>query len=263
MNTPILILIVTAVLLVVFVVLYLTVISPAAQARNKLRRQARLDFQNARGTVHLKLMREAYDRHSQAHTQCQLSLDKAKRRKADVEARQGSELRKALEAHILQTRLREIAGIGETLAGQLRWHAQTHEGLDSLCAASQHVPGIGPTRQAAIDSWVTRYRMQMPALLTTEFPGKAAIVQKTTAELAEIGGGIEKLTAEEAVIAARLDRLRAEREPLERVTSATFYRAIRNPGSMPEDAERYLRGAFAEWEPVPDWFKDIVQGVAD
>lgn len=88
MNTAILIVIVQAGLLVICGVLYFAVLSPAAQERIKLRRQAKLDFRNARGAVHLKLMREANNRILQAQRHCRSSLDEARKRQTDIEARQ-------------------------------------------------------------------------------------------------------------------------------------------------------------------------------
>jgi hypothetical protein len=263
MNTTILITIVLVGLLVVSGVLYFAALSPAAQERTKLRRRAGLDFRDARGATHLKLMREARERHLQAQKRCQSALDEAKKHQADVEARQTDDLRRALVDHILQTRLREIPGIGQALAGQLRWHAQNHGGLHSLRSASQHVTGIGETRQAAIDHWVAGCEVQMPTLLAEDFPGKADIQRRATADLAAIIPEIEKLTVEQTTIAARLDRLRSEIDPLEHVTPHAIYSVLHEPGSMSDVVERYLRGAFAEWEPVPDWFKEIVEGVSD
>jgi hypothetical protein len=57
--------------------------------------------------------------------------------------------------------------------------------------------------------------------------------------------------------------LQAEIESLAQVTSNAFYRALQSPDNFSEAVEHYLRGVFAEWEPVPDWFREIVEGVSD
>ena len=31
---------------------------------------------------------------------------------------------------------------------------------------------------------------------------------------------------------------------------------------MSDDVELYLRGVFVKWDPVPDWFREIVEGVS-
>jgi len=244
------------------VVSYLLALSPAAQKRNKLNKQAKLDFKSARGAVHLELMREANKRNLQELHRCRSALDGARKRKADIEARRDHELRRTLEAHILQTRLREIPGIGQALAGQLQYLAQANGGLHALRLASGRVYGIGETRQASIDIWVAACEAQMPTLLAGEFPGKADIQRKATTDLAAVGVEIDKLTAQANAITARLDRLRVEIEPLAQITPAAFYRTLCGSESLPESVERYLRGAFAEWEPVPEWFKEIVGGVS-
>jgi len=245
------------------VVSYLLALSPAAQKRNKLNKQAKLDFKSARGTVHLELMREANRRNLQELDRCRAALDGARRRQADIEARRDHELRQTLEAYILQTRLREIPGIGQALAEQLRFLAQRDGGLRALRSASNRVYGIGETRQAAIDLWVAGCETQMPILLTGDFPGKADAQKRYTTALATSSAETGKLTAQVKMISTRLDRLRIEIEPLAQVTPAAFYRALSGSESLPENAERYLRGAFAEWEPVPEWFKEIVGGVSD
>lgn len=265
MNTGILIGIVMALilimsLLVVFFILYWVALSPAAQKRNKLYQQARLDYRTARGGAHLKLMLDAYERLSRSHKECQSALDKANRHRSDVEARRDRELRTALETHIVQTRLREIPGVGQILAEQLRQHVQNHGGLDSLRKASQDVPGIGPSRQASIDHWVASQKAQMSAMLMADFPGKATIVQKAEAELAGANAEINKKTAELAALATRRDRLKAESAPLKQVAPADLYQALQNPEIAPKNVELYLRGIFAEWEPMPDWFKEIMEG---
>ena len=47
-------------------------------------------------------------------------------------------------------------------------------------------------------------------------------------------------------------------EPLEGIGVRDFLKAMRDPTHAPEEIEQYQRGVFAEWEAVPDWFKEIV-----
>ena len=251
MNTTILILIALGSLLLLLLTLYLVLLSPSAQERRTLGRQAGLDFRNARGTAHLKLMRDARRQLSQAQTQCQASLDRAKKRRAECEASRDRKLRVALDEYTLKHRLREISGIGENLAWSLEYYAKQHGGISALRRAEGNISGIGPARQAAIEFWVAAYQSQVPKLLAEPFPGKAEIEQAVAKELGAMSEEIEKLTAEHAAITAKLDRLRTEIEPLERVRRKSLYEALRNPGAVSEDLERYLRGVFGEWEPVP------------
>ena len=132
-----------------------------------------------------------------------------------------------------------------------------------LRLASGRVYGIGETRQASIDIWVAACEAQMPTLLAGEFPGKADIQRKATTDLAAVGVEIDKLAAQANAITARLNRLRVEIEPLAQITPAAFYHRAEwfrelagKCGALP--AWR----TFTEWEPVPEWFKEIVGGVS-
>lgn len=250
-------------LLFILAALALRVGHSPVQERVTLQDQARFDYQSARGTAHLKLMRAARDRELQALKQCQSALTQATRRKANWGVEHDRKMRSALEEYILINSLDEIRGIGENLALDLAAYARKHGGLAALRRASGNVSGIGPARQSAIDAWVTGYLTQMPVLLAGDFPGKTEILQASREEFAALSREVEELTAREAVITKKLDRLRAEMKPFDWVTLETFYRALQNPEAPSDDLERYLLGVFAEWEPVPDWFKDIVEGASN
>lgn len=228
-----------------------------------MRDQAWFDYQSARGTAHLKLMRTARDRELQALKQCQSALTQATQRKANWGVERERKMRSALETYIITNRLGEIRGIGENLAWNLKAYALKHGGLVALRRASGNVSGIGPARQAAIDAWVTEYMTRMPFLLADDFPGKTEILEASREELPALSRLVEELTAMEAAIKERLDRLQAEMKPFDGVTPETFHRALQNPEALSDDLERYLLGVFAEWEPVPDWFKDIVEGASN
>ena len=53
---------------------------------------------------------------------------------------------------------------------------------------------------------------------------------------------------------------RAEEELawLERITPNHFIRAMLNPEASQPDLDRFLQGVFPAWEPMPQWFKQLV-----
>ena len=240
-------------------ILYFTLLSPAAQERLKLGRQARLDYEHARGTAHLQMMRSAHARHLRAYQFCQDALENERRQQAAIHIKRDTDLWRALESHLLQTRLEEIPGIGPMLAAQLQQYAQMGRGLPSLRSASGRVPGIGYARQAAINAWVDSIEANKRTLLSGDFPGKVEIEKQAAAGLEAVGTRIGRLSAEESVQAARLDRLQCEINTLANVTPNTFYLALRGSAPDAEAVGRYLNGVFAAWEPVPDWFKECVE----
>lgn len=247
---------------IVAAVLYLAVFSPAAQAGARLRSRASLDFSNARGTLHLKMMRDAQAKHQRTIDSCEAALAAAQKQVSNIKAQRDEDLRKTLESHMLRTRLREIPGVGPTLSEQLREYAEAHGSARSLRSASQHLVGVGPARQAAIDAWLSNYEATESALLASEFPGKDEVQTQAKARLAEVGKEIKKLVAQKSAVSVKLDRLNAEIKPLASVSYSDFMRALQNEAAPPPELDHYLRGAFAEWEPVPDWFKECVGEVA-
>ncbi len=259
MNTPALIALVAVGVFVLLGILYLLVLCPPAQRRFQLRRQALSDYHNARGSIHLKMMREAFTQHEKTQKRCRSALEATRLQKANIEKEQEEELRRILEAHILNKRLLQIRGLNSTLTDILYTLAQGGEGLRSLHTASRYVRGIGPVRQAAIDDWLTR---QFPVLLAGDFPGKAAVLAKRSATLRSLEKDIDQLAIEGAVVKAKLDRLQSEIDILQRVDWRAFYHALRDPLCVEEGVEHYLRGVFAVWEPAPDWFREIVEGAS-
>lgn len=244
------------------ILLYLAVLSPAAQERARLRAQARLDYHSARGTAHLKMMRDAHEQYTRKYGRCQTALTAAQQQKSSIKSGGDQELQSTLETHILRTRLREIPTIGPALAEQLRLYAEGHGGLQSLSYASRYVTGIGDARQTAIDAWVSNYEKQKAALLAGDFPGKAEVLTRTAAQLAAVEAEITSLTKQEVALTEQLHRLRTEIAALESVSYNDFVRALQGPPAASDALDRYLRGVFPEWEPMPEWFKEIVEGAA-
>lgn len=243
-------------------IIYAAVLSPPVQRRRQLRKLANQDYRHARGTVHLSILRKALDRTTKKHKACQRALNTARNKKARLEAHMMDNWRHLLVNYLLLHRLREIRGIGEALSRALYDHAQGQGDLRRLYSASRYVKGIGPARQGDINAWVARYEKAMPELIAGDFPGKETIWSIYAPEIEALEAESTRLSAEEAMIAARLDRLQAAIAPLQKVKRRTLLKALKNTQSTPDEVESYLRGAFPEWEPVPDWFQDLVEEAA-
>jgi len=239
-------------------IIYATVVSPPAQRRRQLRKLANQDYRHARGTVHLTMLRQALDKTTKKHKTCQTALNTARNEKARLEAHMMDEWQRVLVEHLLMHRLREIRGIGEGLSTSLYFYAHGRSDLKRLHSASTHVHGIGPARQRDINAWVARYEKAMPELIAGDFPGKEEIRSIYAPEIEALEAESTRLSAEEAMIAARIDRLQAAIAPLQKVKRRTLLMALKNIQSTPDEVESYMRGAFPEWEPVPDWFQDLV-----
>ena len=242
--------------------LYFLVLSPSAQETRTLRRQAKHDFQTAPGAVQLRMMREAHTAYAQRQRQIRRRLATADKRRARLAGARERELREALEDAILRSGLSQIPGIGAGLRSDLYRYASNRGRLAALPHAARHVSGIGPVRQAAINSWLVQVNRNMPTYLAEGFPGKDAILGKYAGELPALESEIAQLTVADREITPRLEQLEAAMAPLLQVTPGVLYAVLRHPGPYPEAVAVYLSGVYPEWEPAPDWFIEVVQGAA-
>jgi hypothetical protein len=85
------------VLLAVILALYLAFFSQPAVKRRSLARQARLDYRQARGTAHLKLLREALAREEQTRRQHEQTLAQAQHKRTAIQQEQQARLSLALD----------------------------------------------------------------------------------------------------------------------------------------------------------------------
>ena len=246
--------------LALVVLLYFMLFSPSAQETRTLRRQAQHDFGTAPGAVHLRMMRQAHTAYAQRQRQIRRRLATADKRRARLAGARERELQVALEDVILRSGLAQIPGIGAGLRSDLYRFARHRGGLAALHHAAAHVGGIGPVRQAAINGWLAQINANMSAYLAEDFPGKDAILTRYAGELPALESEVAQLTAEDREITPRLERLQAAMGPLQQVKPGTLYAAMRHPEPYTEDVAVYLRGVYAEWEPAPDWFTEVVEG---
>lgn len=230
---------------------------PGGRKRRVLSEQARRDYANARGTAHLNLLRQAKKQLEAAVRPLQNELEQSRKLLAGLQAQKKIQLADALQTYIVQTRLTEVPGIGSKLAQSLT--ATVFRGnLRDLHFASR-VPGIGQAKQMEINRWVSRYETQLPALLETDFPGKADILKNFYVHEKELQTYMQQRQTRFARLNEKLDRVKQELSWLESVSLLHFLQALEKPGKPDERLARYLLGVFPEWEPVPDWFKELLE----
>ena len=70
---------------------------------------------------------------------------------------------------------------------------------------------------------------------------------------------IPKLEDERKRVSQLLANADQEIQRLQRIQPKHFAIALANPAEFSGDVENYLRGSFAEWEAIPQWFVDIVE----
>lgn len=159
--------------------------------------------------------------------------------------------------HLVENRLQEIHGIGPQQKTAIL--QQVFRGkLSDLQHASKTVPGITPKIQYEINRWVAQNQKALPDLINQDFPGKAVVDGKYYPEIESLEWLAHTLESENRPLQEKLQRIDAELTWLNQITPNTFLKSLRRPEQVNPELDRYLYGVFAEWEPVPEWFREIV-----
>lgn len=239
---------------------YLTLFNTAAVRRRELARQARQDYAQARGTAHRHLLEDAARKLNR-------QLDPVRRQLLSTQAardgtlrRQESDLDAILARQIVQNHLQEVPGIGEKRKALILASVFKKDLTDLY--RSQTIPGIGEQLQWSINQWVRHYKSQWPGLRKRDFPGKVALLERHRANLAEHDQRIHELKARQVPLEESLARVNQELSWLRQITAGDFVRALNGPSNANPVLNRYLHGVFAEWEPMPDWFRAVVASEA-
>jgi hypothetical protein len=220
--------------------------------------RARRDFATARGTQHRNQVERAV-----ASVRAQLQglrndAGRLDRRLAELERDELQELDKALAHFLVSERLDEVPGIGPTrvaaiLAGVFR------SKLSDLHSAHL-APGIGPQTQAWISAWVTVMEDMWPELRSGPFTGKQQILDRYAAKRTDLKA-LRSALAERIAALDALERRAVEGLALlSRVTVADFRRALRGRGhgKNPDAFREHILGLFPPWGSVPDWYADLL-----
>lgn len=221
--------------------------------RKAITKQAIADYKMARGYAHRLLLTEALARLTAQLTTAQKAEAETKAHIRHLEQQQKMELQAALELHLIQTKMAEIPGIGEALRQRILEQTQARS-LNDLERAST-VSGVGAARMSGIRQWLQSYQAQLPALLAKPFPGSAAIKKKFTIQINATTATLQTQTQSVATLTQQQTALAERLAPLNNMTEEHFVRAAF--GSLDDQAsvEQFQRGLFAEWEPMPLWFK--------
>ena len=247
--------------LVIMMGIYFAFLSKVASRYWAIRRRARTDCRDARGTAHLQLLRQAQDRASAAAAKCTDELRTSRQKLTQLELAEANKLRLALERHIVHTFFDQVQGIGSTLKARIL--SSVFRGHLSDLKRAHSVQGVGEERQRAINKWIRQYEARIPALLETPYPGKDQILGEYSREKRDLETAIDMLEKRQARLNTRMKQIHNAIVPLEAVSVSDFVKALRDPMYPSVKTDRYLRGVFAEWEPVPDWFKEAISEESD
>ena len=241
-----------SVLLVVLVILAL----PAILRLLRLASRARRDYQRARGTQQLRQIRNSLKilrRRLRSLEQEKLRLSCTLR---ELEQERTEELSRALQRHLVEARLTEIDGIGPKLQDQIIRYS--FDGSLRSLRGAYRVRGVGQQKQWALQHWAEQRERELPHLMKQSFPNKKRINNEynrkerdITKSLKDVEGKIDSMKQLRGLASA-------EEERLSEVKVVHFRQAHKQNKEASKAVDQYLQGAFAEWEPMPSWFKTLI-----
>lgn len=225
------------------------------QQKAAIVRQARLDYEQARGYAHHQILEKARNRLQMQLNQTQENIRRCNQTVRALEEQRQHELIQQLEYHLIHDRLDEVAGIGSALK---------HRILTTLHARRLHdlqrahlVSGVGQNRQYDINQWIRQYTQRLPQMVNEPFPGRDMIIKKYQIQITEAQRALETQRTQQTVLAQKLALIEPHYAWLHAIDAKTFEKAALGIDADRSELARYTVGLFAEWEPIPDWFKEI------
>lgn len=219
-------------------------------------RQARLDYEQARGYAHYQILEKARKQLQKALEQTRSTIKEQTQKVPALEAARQHELLQELEHRLLQTRLDEVPGIGQALKQRIltTLHARRLSDLHQAYTVS----GVGENRQYEINQWIHQYTQRLPQLVNEPFPGRETIIKKYESQIAETKRALAEQQRRETTLVQRLATIEPHYTWLQTIDAQTFEKAALGVSDDTTAITRYTIGLFAEWEPIPEWFKAIM-----
>ena len=224
--------------------------------------RAKRDFQRARGTQHRKQIEHALAAIRTQVGQLQGDTKRLEHQMTVLEGEEARELDHALARYLVSTRLGDVPGVGRARIQSIS-DSVFRSQLSDLHSA-HHVPGIGPTTQAAISNWVNRMQSTWPQLRSASFSDKQQILDGYAAQRQALEQQ-RVMLVQRITTLQNLDQLATrELQVLSRITTADFRRALKVSGDRKnaEDLQRYILGLFPPWGTAPPWYTELLSAAA-
>ncbi len=238
----------------------MSVLQPIIEWKKKqaLKRLAHIEYENARGTAQLKILLVAEKSLKIKLDRTNREIQTAKDSIDQIEKKRSIKLKEAIEREIVINHLTEVHGIGNVLANAIiRKVFRGH--IADLRRSSMIVTGIGENKQKSINYWIVQYEKKIPIMLGSDFPGKKEIIANIQQEIIEIKNNIEVLISLRERLNPMIMKSQNVISQLKKVSEEDFILSFLSSSINNENLDSYQRGVFAVWEPVPDWFTDILK----
>ena len=222
----------------------------------KIRQQANNDYQQARGTAHKALLSVALKRIQQQQTDCRQNIHASQKKIGFLKNQWQPDLRQALTKYLVYERLQEIPNIGPQRKAIII--QSVFKGKLSDLYQANSVLGIGEKYQQNINRWVQYYEQRFEQLLQENFSGREKIDssyrQAIEVEQQNITNQQSKINSLQKVC----ERIEQELNWLSSISAKEFYNVAKQPEKSISNINKYMQGVFAEWETIPDWFKEAL-----
>ena len=221
--------------------------------QRKLKQFAVEEYKKSRGTIHRQLLEGAARQINRQLDEYQHQIYAAEKQKEQCLQAAEETMRIEAAQSLSDTLRKEVPGVDDAMVN-LILRAVSSGDLREINRSISFLQ-LGQTRQASVIRWVEQYSTRIPYLVRQNFPGKEAILrgcQQTTRALDSL---IQTATDSQDPLRERLIPINCELSWLKEVRVADFIQAYQDPDfDRWDEVDRYLKGVFAEWEPIPNWF---------
>lgn len=241
---------------IVLIFLFIIFVYPSILRQFKIFSRARRDYQLARGSMHLRRIRNSLKILNKNIKNLEKEKQKLEKNLHNLNQRTSERLLNALSHHIVETRLSEIEGIGPILRDRIILNC--FDGKLGSLRRAYRIEGIGQKKLHAISRWVEEIERDIPNLLKNDFPNKMIIIEECKRNEREINEQLRKIEERIAPMNEIKKKALEEKDRLSVVSSSHFRKSYQLNKEASEVVNQYLKGVFAEWEPMPMWFKTLI-----
>lgn len=227
----------------------------------QLRDLAKQEYEQARGTAHKRLLHVAKEWHEREEQRLITSVASTHHQKNLINQKYSEALEKVLVHVLVHEHLQEVPGIGPQRKAQILQHV--FRGRLSDLSRAYQLQGVGQQTQQALNNWIVDYTQRLPVLLNQNFAGRAAIDQQYQPEVEKVEQQLASLVEQQKQVQAKITRIDQELKWLDAISQKDFYKALRSSEQTSPTLNRYVQGVFGEWETMPDWFRQALEGVED
>jgi hypothetical protein len=210
----------------------------------------------ARGSIHLKHIRNSLKILNKNITNLDKEKQKLEQDLHKLKQRTSERLLNALSKHIVATRLSEIEGIGPILRDRIILNC--FDGTLGSLKKAYRIEGIGAIKIRSISRWLEEVEQEIPQLLKYDFPNKMTIIEECKRDEHEINEQLRNISERSAPMNEIKKKAMEEKNRLSVVDSSHFRKSYQLNTEASEMVNQYLIGVFAEWEPMPMWFRILI-----